>query len=129
MTFYSKLAATSLKLLTKYGRPVTLRQYSASGGDYDPNTGKATLATFIDSIRNCVVADQPGNQIAVRFGLTMEASTLMQNKNKWIYMDAKGAQPQLQDHIIFDGVDYTIVSSQATSPGGTPLLYLIVLES
>lgn len=129
MTYYSNIAKRANKALRKRGRPVTLRQYSASGGDYDPNTGKVTLASFIDTTRYALEADQPGSQIARRFGMTREAGTLMQNKNKWIYLDATGPQPLVQDHLIFDGIDYVIVSSQATNPGGIDLLYLIVLES
>ena len=129
MTYYSNIAKRANKAIRKRGRPVTLRQYSASGGDYNPNTGTATLAAFVDSTRYAIEADQPGSQIAARFGLTLEAGTLMQNKNKWLYLDVTGPQPQLQDHIIFDGVEYAIVSSQATNPGGVGLLYLLVLES
>ena len=129
MSIYTKLADRVYKLLGKRGRVVTLRKYSASGGDYNPLTGKAATLTFVDSLRRVIVEDQPGSQIAARFGLTMEANTLISNKNKWIYMDGKGPQPLMQDHVLFDNIDYVVKSSQACSPAGIPVFFLVVLES
>lgn len=130
-TPYDRMANTVLKQLTKYGRPVVLRQYSASGGDYDPRFGGATPVGedgANDSIRQALVADQPGSQIGQRFGSTLDGQTLVQQGEKWLYLDAKGAAPSLEDKIIFDNVTYQLIDVQVCQPGLIPVFYLLVLR-
>jgi len=43
MTFYAKMAATALKLLKKFGKPVTLKR--VTGSSVDPITGVVTAGT------------------------------------------------------------------------------------
>jgi len=132
MSFYDRMSALALKQLTKYGQSVTLRPFSQGGGDYDPNTGAATpdgADGVEDESRKALVTDQPGSQIAQRFGQTLQNGTLLQSTDKWLYMDADGQVPKLQDHVIFDNTDFSIINVQVTSPGGTPILYLLVLRA
>jgi hypothetical protein len=129
MSSYLQIQARVAQQLAKKGRAVVLRQFTASAGAYNPAVGKPSTRPFIDSTRFAITEDQPGSQVAARFGLTLEKGTLVGNKNKWIYMDARGPQPKTQDRIIFGNVEYSIVSSQECSPGGIPVIYLVVLES
>ena len=126
MALYSKLAITALRLLTKYGAEVTLRQSSVGGADYDPGTGAATPEADVDTTRKALLLDQPGSQISQRFGNNNQANSLIQQGEKWLYMDANGVAPELQDKIIINSVKYTIIDSQEMGPGGIPLLYMIV---
>jgi hypothetical protein len=129
MPNYLKIQARAAKSFAKSGREVILRQFSSSGGAYNPSLGKVTAGAYIETVRYAITEDQPGSQIAERFGLTREKATLVSNKNKWVYMDANGPQPQIQDRIIFDNVSYIVRSSQGCAPAGIAVLYLVVLES
>jgi hypothetical protein len=133
MALYDRTAATVLRLLTKYGQSVTLRKYSqVSGGDYDPNTGGASPVGAdgsYDESRKAIAMDQPGSQIAARFGTKYDKNTLIQSGEKWVYMDANGSAPALQDHVLLGGTEYSIMDVQVTGPGGIPVLYLLVLKN
>ena len=132
MSFYSNLQQLVLKLFTKYGVSITLRQYSAGAGDYDPNTQRATPAgttgTY-DHARKAIIQDAPGSRLAQQFGQTNNLGTSIQRSGKWIYIDAIGVVPKLQAHVIVSGVESSIVDVQTIGPGGVALMYLLVLES
>ena len=132
MSFYSRLAGTTLKMLTKYGVSVTLRPYSVGASDYSPSTGVASPSGpdgSYDGVRKGLLTDQPGSQIQRKFGQTLQENSLVQSSEKWLYLDANGPAPRVQDHIVYDSVTYTIIDSQVTAPGGTPLFYLLVLKA
>lgn len=125
---YNRLADRVLKQLTKYGRNVTLRQYFI-GGDYDPATQKASsVASTVDSIRKALVTDQPSKRIGPQYGVNLKAGSLIQDGEKWVYLDAKGSPPKIQDHMIIGEVEYAIVDVQSISPGEVPVVYLVVLR-
>jgi hypothetical protein len=128
MALYSKLATTALRLLTKYGAEVTLRQSSVGSGDYDPPTGAVTREADVDTTRKALLLDQPGSQISQRFGNNNQANSLVQQGEKWLYIDANGVAPALQDKIIISHVKYTIVDVQEMGPGGIAVLYMIVVR-
>jgi hypothetical protein len=131
MALYDKLALVALRLLTKYGTDVVLRQLSAGGGDYDPSTGEAIPEGndgSSDSKRKALVLDQPGTQISQRFGSTLQSNNLIQQGEKWLYMDAKGAPPVMQDKLILTGIEYVIIDVQEYGPGAVPILYLLVVR-
>ncbi len=132
MSLYSNLAATSLKLLTKFGQDVTLRQYSQGGADYDPTTSAATPSGPTgpnDSTRKGLPIDAPASRIGPQYGTTRETGTLIVDTDKWLYLDANGVKPSLQDHVILAGTEFSIINIQEENPGGTPLLYLLVLRA
>ena len=132
MSLYPRLAASSLRLLTKYGQSVTLRQYSVGGGDYSPATGGAIPTGVLgqnDSIRRGLIVDAPSNRISQKFGQTIEKNSLIQDNDKWMYLDPIGARPSLQDHIITSMLEYSIVDIQEINPAGTPVLFMLVLRA
>lgn len=132
MTFYSDLAETSLELLTEFGQDVILRKIVSSPGGYNPATGVLTpdgITGSHDTIRKALPTDPPGNRIGAGYGQTKEVGTLIQDNDKWMYMDANGPAPVLSDHIILGDTEYIIIDAQVTSPGGIPIIYLLVLRA
>jgi hypothetical protein len=132
MSFYTRTAATSLRMLTKYGQSFTFRPYSQGGGDYNPSTGVGApsgIAGQNDSTRMGLATDAPGKRIGPEYGNTLENGTLIQDSDKWLYIDANGAKPSLQDHIIWNSTEYSIIDVQEVSPAGTAVLYLVVLRA
>jgi hypothetical protein len=127
---YTRLNATVIRMLKSYGQEVTLRRYSQGAGDYNPATGSASGGvSYTDTTRNALTADQPGSQIARHFGQTLQKGSQIANKEKWLYLDASGAAPTLMDHVLLDGVNYSIVNVQVTAPGGVALFYMLVLQA
>jgi len=126
MDFYDRAAATTLRMIKQYGMPVTLRRQSV--GNYDPSTLGATVQTE-DSTRYMLKLDQPGSQIAQRFGSNFEKETLRERNEKWGYMDANGPAPQLQDRIIMEGIEYTLQDVQMCGPGGKVVFYQLVMRA
>ena len=129
---YTRLFQTALRLLAKYGQPVTLRRYTQGGSDYNPATGAASPAgpTGInDTIRNGLPTDAPGKRIGQQYGQVVETNSLIQDTDRWMYLDANGLPPTQQDHILYGNVDYSIVDVQTYSPGGFPVLYLVVIRA
>ena len=122
MSLYTRLAATSLRLLTKYGQSVTLRKYTT--GAYDPTTG-AGANTITDTTRKAALFDY--NRMG--YGQTLQGSTLVQQGDKQCLMDANGAAPTLADHIIIGTVEYVIKDIKEVNPAGTPMLYDLLVRS
>lgn len=127
MSFYSEIADTALKLLTKFGQDVTLRQFSpGGGGGYNTGTGKVVANAqpgSNDLIRKAVIVDAPQNRIGPQYGTNMKKDTLIQDITKWAYMDANGPAPRVNDKLIVRGIEYVIINVQEHNPGGTPLMY------
>jgi hypothetical protein len=109
---YASNAATASKLITKYGRSITLRKYSV--GTYDPSTG-ANTTTITDSTVTGVVFDFSAGQ-------TMERGTLIQVGDKRVLLSASAA-PSLQDHVLIGTAEYTIISVGETNPGGVSVMF------
>lgn len=129
--FYEDLQQTAYELLVEFGQDVVLRSYTpGGGGGYNPSAGRATANSqpkFKDSTRKGVVVDAPLNRVGPQYGQKMEEGTLIPQNNKWMYMDASGPAPRLQDHVIIAGIEYGIDNIQTMNPAGTPLLYTLVL--
>ena len=125
------MSATASKMLAKFGQPAILRQYTAGGGDYDPTTGVANpvIDIALDSVRNILILDTAGKQINARAGVLLEKGTVIQDTDRWCYMDAKGNAPTNSDHLIVEGIDYSIIDWQRMSPAGIPMYYLMALRA
>lgn len=109
---YDRLAATSLRLLTKNGQDVTRRAYAS--GAYNPSTGESVQTTS-DTTRKGVLLDFDS-------GKTTERGELVQVADKRLLLDAQGPVQQ-QDHFIVGTDEYTVVSIGEINPAGTPVLY------
>ena len=126
MDFYGRAAATTLRMIKQYGMLVTLRRQSV--GLYDTATLGATVESN-DTQRYMLKLDQPGSQIAQRFGANFEKETLRERNEKWGIMDANGPAPQLQDRIIMEGIEYVLLDVQVLGPNGTPVFYQLVMRA
>ncbi len=129
MALYDRLALTAKRLFDKFGRTVYLRQRTAAS-DYDTSNGSANATDeAVDDPRKGLVLDQPGSQISQRFGNNHQANTLVQQSEKWIYLDALGVRPCLQDKLIVDDIEYAIIDVQEIGPGGIAVLYMLVIRA
>jgi hypothetical protein len=115
MSIYDNAAATSLRLLSKFGQNVVLRKFGAgvyTNGVMTPSTADSTLkGAVFDYLR-------------MKFGEVLQNGTLVQGADRNLYLAANGARPELDDHIFLaNGSEWNIVEIKATEPGGTPVLY------
>lgn len=125
---YNRIAINIQKKLSKYGQSVTLRQFSVGGSDYDPATQVASLPASVETIRKALPADQPATRMGPQYGMNLKANTLITDTEKWLYLDARGSTPKMQDQVLLNGAWFSIVDVQVTAPGGIPLFYILVLR-
>jgi hypothetical protein len=131
MTFYSDMAQTALDMLTEFGQPIVLRKFSQGGGDYNPATGIGSpkgRTGSNDYTRSGLIVDAPGNKTGPQYGVTFQVGTLIQDTDKWMYMDAIGLPPKPQDHVIVQGIEFTLIDFQQINPAGTPVIYLLIMR-
>lgn len=128
--FYDDLEGTALEMLTEFGAAITLMKVGVNaGGGYNPNEGEAIKAeSGTAETRYAVLSDNPGTRIGIQYGTTLQNGTLCQRTDKWLYMDANGSVPMLQDEVYINGLKYSTVDVQTIAPGGQTLLYLMVVR-
>lgn len=117
--FYTRLAATALALLAKYGQDVTLVRLTQ--GAYDPATSTQakteTLLTFKGAIFDW---DDEGDTEGDR--------DLIVSSDKKLLLEPAAA-PTAEDKMLVGGVRYNIVALKTLAPAGTPVLYQLRLSS
>lgn len=124
--FYDDLAQTALELLAEFGLEVTLVKKGVNVAD--PTTGRVTKGTPTSETRVGVVTDNPGDRIGEQYGSNFKGGTLTKQTGKWLYMDANGQAPAVEDEIVMQGFKYQLVDVQTIGPGGQALLYLLVMH-
>lgn len=113
MTFdYDRIAATATRMLTRYGRAVTLR---SSGGDtYDPATATrevyqteyATIGLMLDYQQSDI------------------DGTLIQVGDQKVYMEPSvEVAPKTGDEILINDVVFKVIKSRPVSPAGVVVLH------
>lgn len=131
--FYNRMAKTGLRLLKARGRPVILRMFTPGGGGrYNPATGGAVVnsqPSTKDETRYAVLMDAPEGRVGLQYGLTAQQGTLIAEGQKWIYLDAKGAEPTLKHQVVVDNKTYDVVNVIAYAPSGVPVLYLLTVKT
>lgn len=126
---YNAIAQLALNMLTKYGQTVLLRQLAGGGSAvYDPTTGVVTQGTPVDAPRQGLIVDNTGKKINKTAGDHYASGALIVDTDKWMYIDANGADPRTQDQIVVKGNAFQIMDVQTMEPGGIPLIHLIVLR-
>jgi hypothetical protein len=124
MTFdYTKPAATALKLLTKFGRSVTLRKQTA--GAYDPATSGATV-TNTDYTGTGALFDFNERILGTQF----ENGTSVQMGDKYLLLASSGitVAPVPNDLLIFGSDTWTVLNVKTIAPAGTAVLYELHLR-
>lgn len=116
---YLRNQATATRLLTKYGRSVSLRVVTS--GTYSPSTGGVT-DTYVDETRNAALFDYSAGERNV-------AGALIAQGDKRCIMDADGAVPQLNHRVVVDSVVYQIVGIVEIKPASTAVLFELQLRA
>lgn len=114
--FYDKLAATSLKLLTKYGRAVTLRR-PAAGATYDT----ATSSVVPGGVASDTVLR--GAPFDFKSGETETAGGLVKAGDKSLLLQATSPRPTVADQVLIGAEAWEVLDAQTVSPGGTDVLH------
>lgn len=112
MTFYSNLAATAARLLTKYGRSMTLRQ--AGAATYNPATGQNTASTTDTTCHGALLDFTDGQ--------TTHAGSLIEVGDKRLLLESS-VQPKLENLVIIGGTPWVVKGLKEINPGGTVVLY------
>lgn len=111
---YSRLQATALRLIDRFGRSVTLsRTALGSGPAHKPGTGSTSTYSCRAVFQDYSNFERDG--------------TLILAGDRKVLVAAKGLsiEPQPGDKLI-DGLDtYTVVRPSPIAPGATPLLYTL----
>ena len=119
---YDRAAATSLRLLTSFGKSITLRSMTA--GTYDTTTGTVSAATETDATRKAVFLDF--KQFAS--GQKLRDGSLIQSGDRRCLLDADGTAPTYDSQIVDGATKYTIWDIKEVNPAGTPVLYDLVVR-
>lgn len=126
--FYQRMAATTLRLIERFGQTVILRDETP--GEFDPVTGGSTPSVIIDQPAQAILQDYGSQQS----GASYAAGTEIRQGDKKIMVSALAAgedgpkqltPPQLTTLVIAGGVTWTVVNIKEINPAGTPLLYEI----
>ncbi len=111
--FYPGLQATASRLLTQFGKPMTLR--IQSGATYDPVTQTNVPA----------YTDYPVNGLVLNYsGRTNESGTYVQTDDKKLLVSVSDAPEPTTGAQVIDGASvYTVQAVKALSPAGVNLLF------
>lgn len=111
---YNRAAATSKRLLERFGnyRPITIRKSSI--GAYNPLTGTAS-STTTDTVKYGVV-------LPFGKGQTLERGNAILVNDSRLLLEPSSVFT-VTDKLIIDGVMWGIVSPTEINPAGTPVLY------
>lgn len=124
MTFdYSNPAATALRLLTKFGRSVTLRKQTA--GAYNPATSSATI-TNTDYTGTGALFDFNERVLGTQFA----DGTTVEQGDKFLLLAPSGitVAPEPNDLLIFGSDTWNVMNVKTVAPAGTPVLYELHLR-
>lgn len=111
--FYDRLQATSTRLLTQFGKPMTLR--IQSGSTYDPVTQTNVPA----------YTEYPVTGLVLNYkGRMNESGTYIQTDDKKLLLSVSDAPEPTTGALVVDGADvYTVQAVKALSPAGINLLF------
>jgi hypothetical protein len=119
---YTKTAATSLRLLTRFGQDVTLVIRTTAA--YDPTLLTPAVVTETLQTRKAVLLDYD----RINFGETLQDGTRILATDRRCLMDANGTPPTNLDFVDVAGSRYPIKVVKETNPAGTPVLYDMLLR-
>ena len=115
--FYTGLQATASRLLTQFGKPMTLR--IQSGSAYDPAT-----QTNVPAYTDYPVSGLVLNYGKERSGSVSESGTLVQTNDRKLLISVSSAPIPTIGALVVDGGDvYTVENIKALSPAGVNLLF------
>jgi len=113
MSFYSNLASTASRLLTKYGQTVVFTR--TTGATFSPSTGAYSGGT---------TTTVTGVGATFPYNIKEIDGTLVQLGDVRVFFYATSA-PLVGDNCAVDSVNYRVQSVEQLSPGGTVVLYTV----
>lgn len=115
--FYTGLQSTATRLLTQFGKPMTLR--IQTGSAYDPVT-QTNVPTYADYAVTGLVLNYGREQS----GSVSENGTLVQTNDRKLLLSVSTAPLPTIGALVVDGADtYTVENVKALSPAGINLLF------
>lgn len=120
---YAKSAATALRLIEKFGGPVTHK--SVSAGVYDPATGTVTSSESAQSVRGVLL------EYTIREkGEYERAGTIITATDRKLLLAASGLieVPKNSDLIDWRGSQYKVKQVATLAPAGVPVLYELLVS-
>lgn len=114
---YSTIAATALRLLTKFGQPVTLRVNGAAA--YDPTT-----MTMVPTVTDYPRTGAPFDYRWMGSGEVLQNGTLAQAADKQLWLSVGTVAPTVADHILLaDSSIWSVTDVKAINPSGVAVIY------
>ena len=111
--FYNGLQSTASRLLTQFGKPMTLR--IQTGSVYDPVT-QTNVPAYADYAVSGLVLNYKGRM--------NESGTYVQTDDKKLLLSVSDAPEPTTGAQVIDGADaYTVQTVKALSPAGINLLF------
>ena len=112
-TFYTRMAATASRLLTKYGMEITIKRLS--GNSINPVTGAVVTGTTTTYTPQGIVQHYNDNQID---GTRILAS------DRLVIVD-ETVEPLTTDTITLSSQDWSIISVKEVKPSTVGIVYFI----
>ena len=114
---YSTIAATALRLLTKFGQPVTLRVNGVAA--YDPTT-----MTMVPTVTDYPRTGAPFDYRWMGSGEVLQNGTLAQAADKQLWLSVGTVAPTVADHILLaDSSIWSVTDVKAINPSGVAVIY------
>lgn len=113
MSFYDKMAATALKLLTKFGADVTIKR--ETGGSTNPVTGEVIAGVDASVVSKGLIKPYPDKMIDGTRILDSDRLLVMSSENVILPSDKP----------FIDGEDWAIVNIKTVKPTDTTVVYFV----
>lgn len=119
--FYERMAATALRLITRFGQAGTISDVTP--GTYDPATGATTGDTPISQTAQMILLDYSLQESGAKYN---EGTQVLAGDKK-ILIAAQGLAwaPMMTSRVTADGAVWQVVNIKVSNPAGTPLVYEI----
>lgn len=122
MSFYDEMAVMALEMITEFGQPVLIRDFTV--GEYDPETGSTPPDTVIEQVAQGILVDFTGQEF--------QTNSLIKQGDKKLKIAAQGLDwvPGLLNKVIAQGRTWAIIPPlKEINPAGTPILYELQVRS
>lgn len=120
--FYDRMATTALRLIEKFGQPITLRDETPGG--YDPATGMTTGPVVLEQTVQAVVLPASKGTVEA-FDNRFIDGTLIESNLRALKIAAKDMEwaPKPGTLAIFQGETWTLLGVTSSAPAGIDLVY------
>jgi hypothetical protein len=122
MTFYGQMAATATRLITKYGRSVTIKRYTPS---VNGTTGVVTKGAATSTSTASVVVLPSTKGTIEAFDNRREDVSLAGKQLRFLEIAASSItfEPLPNDEVTMDSATWLVLGCTPVNPAGTALVY------